>query len=136
MIATQTLIDRIDTALTTASLTATISDSLDFTAVDADSLRTTPMLWISLAREDAESNTLNHGVSQRVAVTFSLIIAAADSAALDPIRAVLQTTLVNWEPTGAMEPLQYNGGAIADLYADLIWWEDHFTTAYLLRNLT
>lgn len=136
MIATSTLITRISAALTSADLTATLSSTLDFTAVDADALRATPWLWIVLAQENADVSALNRGISQRVEATFSVIIAGVNSAAVDPIRAVLHSALIGWEPDGAMEPLHYAGGGLADLYADLLWWEDRFTTAYLLRNLT
>jgi hypothetical protein len=136
MIATQTLIDRLEHALTHSFVTATVAPLLDFDPADADALRNDPLIWISLATEDAESNTLNVGISQRVTATFSLVIAAPDAAAVDAIRALVQTTFINWEPTGAIEPLTYAGGGIADLTADLLWWEDRFTTAYHIRQLT
>lgn len=135
MIAVSSLITQIQAALTTAQLTATVSPVLDFAAIAAADVRDGPLLWVALTRENAELNALNCGVSQRVEVTFSVVFAASGSAALDPVRGCIQTALTGWTPAGAMEPMQYGGGSVADLNFDLLWWEDSFTTAYFIRTV-
>jgi predicted dehydrogenase len=48
----------------------------------------------------------------------------------------LGTPILTDREDAATARLTFEGGGIADLTADLLWWEDRFTTAYHIRQLT
>ena len=133
MIAVSTLSTHLDTALQNGYPTATLRAVADFATTDLDAIRAEPALWLHLSKETAAASPMNCGIHQRVEVIFSLIIAAADATTLDTLRAIGQSAFINWQPSGADEPVQYAGGEMGDLRGDLLWWEDRYITAYFIR---
>lgn len=136
MISTRALVTRIESALTAARSTATVSRILDFEAVLAADLRDAPMLWVVLDSETAAPNALDIGVSQQIEVQFSTIYAAIDIDALDTLRALVRSALLGWVPLsddGTATPFEHRSGEIADLAGDIIWWRENYATTYIER---
>ena len=135
MISTSSVVTRIQTVLTAAAATATVSRVLDFDSVLASEVRTSARLWVTISGEEAAENTLDIGVSQQVSVLFSVIYAAADSGTLDTLRALVRIALLGWVTSddATAGPGEFRSGEVADLAGDVIWWRDDYAMTYLAR---
>jgi hypothetical protein len=51
----------------------------------------------------------------------------------DTLCAQLQAALVNWTPTGAIQPMFYAGGKMAPYDAGVITWREDFSVDYEVR---
>lgn len=120
----------------------TVGGSIEIATARED-LRTTPAAFVLAATEASEGNTLAAGgTSQRVTVTFSVVIAVsnyqdatgkAGHDALQTIRAALMTTLLGWTPSDAVVEVEHLQGNL-QLYNDsTLWWQDTFKTEFYRR---
>lgn len=51
----------------------------------------------------------------------------------DRLCASLQAALINWEPTGALAPVIYEGGKMAPYDAGIVTWREDFSVQYEVR---
>lgn len=53
---------------------------------------------------------------------------------LDALRLSLRTALVNWAPSGVIEPLRYAGGQLAPFDGSgVVTWRDDYSTVFEMR---
>lgn len=106
-------------------------------------LAASPAAFAVEGRNTAQPSTTLSVVTQRVTVTFSVLIAVqmqADSrgqagqAAVEAARVAVRSALLGWTPDGAIEPCAYAGGLLSDFIPGLLWWQDDYTTAHLITD--
>jgi len=120
----------------------TVGGSVEI-AVAREDLRTTPAVFVLAATEGSEGNTFGTGgVSQRVTVTFSIVLAVSnyqDSTgkaghdALQAIRADLMTTLLGWTPPDMVVECEHVQGNLSVYNDSTLWWQDTFKTEFYRR---
>ncbi|MBP6544916.1 MAG: hypothetical protein KA265_20155 [Piscinibacter sp.] len=103
-----------------------------------------PAAYVVMQAESGSANALaNDRVEQRVAVRFAVVIAArnvadatglAVAAEMVALRQAVMELLLGWLPAWAIAGCEYVRGALADFNAGLMWWQDEFSTEYLLRS--
>jgi len=105
-------------------------------------LKQEPAAFVIPQTERASGNTLENGVSQRVAARFGVVIALSNlrdargekaQTELAPVRLSLFAALLGWAPDVDRDPCEYAGGKILRLSDRVLWWQDNFETAYYLR---
>lgn len=91
--------------------------------------------------EAAGANQLDCAVMQMVSVSFGIAYAVANVAdakgkaaltALEQVRQAGRDKLLGWAPEGA-DPLEYGGGALLGFKNGVVWWQDIYTTQYLIK---
>lgn len=105
---------------------------------------TVPAAYVVMQAESGAANALgNDRVEQRITVRFAVVIAArnvadatgnAVAAEIVALRRAVMELLLGWLPAWAIAGCEYVRGALADFKAGLMWWQDEFSTEYLLRS--
>ena len=133
--------------LITARLESTVSalrrvaGAADIAAAEED-LKRMPAAYVLPLRERAGENYLDNAVSQRVARAFGVLYAvrnlrdARGDAAhvhLEELRTEGRAALLGWEPDDDHEPIEFRGGRLLRLTNPILFWQDEYETAHLVR---
>lgn len=137
----QWIITRLQTQVTALKR---VAGSAEFAAA-SDDLKQTPSAFVIPASEKAApSSTGTLVVSQYNTVRFSVAVAVqnlrdarGDKAQADllALRVSILTALHGWQPHADFDPIEYSGGNLAGLNNQVLWWQDSFITAHLIRSL-
>lgn len=104
-----------------------------------------PSAYVVLAGERPALNPSVNGVAQETAVDVAVVFLVHNFRADDPdpggdqglrlARAAALGALLNWAPSNA-DPIEYAGGVrVAGIDANVIIWQDDYSTRYLLRSV-
>ena len=119
-----------------------VGGAADFSALPGVGPQAVPAAFLVLLDENAGSNQLDTGISQRVDVRFGVILAVRNlhdgvgAAAIDDLetlRRAIKNALLGWRPPGADDVCIYGGGRVLELSEQILWWQDDFVTAYYER---
>lgn len=101
-----------------------------------------PSAYVVLASEDAGENEIDAGTSQQITQRVAVVILvhnlvsaneAGGDAALRNARAAVFDALLAWAPAQC-DPVEYDSGQrLSSIDANLVIWQDDFTSQYLLR---
>ena len=137
----QWIITQLKTEVTSLKL---VGGAADFAAA-AEGVRQTPSAFVLPSSERASgSSTGTMVVSQRNIARFAIVIAVQNlrdprgekaQADLLTLRNSIMTALHGWEPNADFDQIEYNGGKLLQLNDQVLWWQDEFVTANLLRSL-
>lgn len=137
----QWIITRLQTEVTALKR---VAGSAEFAAA-SDDLKQTPAAFVIPASEKAApSSTGTMVVSQYNTVRFSVAIAVqnlrdprGENAGVDllALRNSIMTALHGWQPDADFDPIEFSGGNLAGLNNQVLWWQDSFATAHLIRSL-
>ncbi len=137
----QWIITRLQTEVTALKR---VAGSAEFAAA-SDDLKQTPAAFVIPASEKTESSgTGTLVVSQHNTVRFSVAIAVqnlrdarGENAGVDllALRNSIVTALHGWQPHADFDPIEYSGGNLAGLNNQVLWWQDSFVTAHLIRSV-
>lgn len=110
----------------------------------ADDLKQIPAAFVIAASEKAGSSTTGTlVVSQYNTVRFTVAIAAQNlrdtrgeqaQTVILPLRQAIMTALHGWQPDAEFDPIEFSGGNLIGLNNQVLWWQDSFTTAHLIRS--
>jgi hypothetical protein len=112
----------------------------------ANALAALPAAFVLPATDTAEENNfMGQLVQQKVTLRFAVLIAARNLAddegaaaveSLEPLRAAVRDALLNWRPDGADDGCEYANGSLVAFTNGTLWWQDFFTTTYIIRSAT
>lgn len=120
-----------------------VSGAADFAAAGADLKNSLPAAYVLPLAEKADASPLADAVLQRVGSRFGVVVAVSNlrdprgenaHGALEPLRQAVIAALLGWPPSDAHEPVEFAAGRILSFTDGVLWWQDEFTTAYLLRS--
>lgn len=121
-----------------------VAGSAEFAAA-AEDLKQTPTAFVIPASEKpAASGSGTLVVSQYNTVRFYVAVAVqnlrdsrGDKAQGDLIalRTAIMTALHGWQPDTSFDPIEYGGGNLVRFNNQVLWWQDNFFTAHLMRSL-
>lgn len=104
----------------------------------------TPAAYVVPLKEVAGPDEGMDATVQRVEHRFGVYLclldvrspsAAAGIADLAAVRADLLAALLGWQADAALLPVSFVGGELAQVQAGVLWWQDVFSTAYLIESL-
>lgn len=111
----------------------------------SESLKQKPAAFVLPNSERANpSTTGTMAVSQQNTVRFAVVLAVQNlrdargenaQADLLSLRTDIITALHGWEPDADFNPIEYSGGRLLQLADRVLWWQDEFVTAHLLRSV-
>jgi hypothetical protein len=111
----------------------------------AESLKQKPAAFVLPNSERASENkTGTMVVRQKNTVRFAVVIAVQNlrdargenaQADLLSLRTDIMTALHGWEPNADFNPVEFSGGRLLQLADRVLWWQDEFVTAHLLRSM-
>lgn len=103
-----------------------------------------PAAFVLPANERASDNDfMAQVVQQQVTLQFVVMIAVRNLSdregvgaveALQPVRHATRQALLNWVPEGADEGIEFQSGSMLQFSNSDLWWQDFYTTAYLIRS--
>lgn len=111
-------------------------------ATAEDDMKRAPAAFVLPIREAPGQNYLELGVSQRVVRTFGVLLASRNLrdargeeayVELESLRDQVMAAYLNWQPDTDHEPCEYAGGRLIRLSNAVLWWQDEFRTAHLVR---
>lgn len=120
-----------------------VAGAVDFASAGMDLKTNLPAAYVLPLAEKADPNQLADGVLQKVGARFGVVIAVSNlrdargeqaHSGLDPLRSAVIAALLGWAPSDAHDPVEFVSGRILNFADGVLWWQDEFTTAYLLRN--
>ena len=134
------IITRLDTTATTLDLVAGTMDLA--TVVNAPKRK--PAGYVIPLSETAGPNTLGSGAtSQEVVEHFGVLLAVSNlrdargeqaNADLETVRLDVRAALLGWAPASTHDPIIFTGGRVMQINQQVIWWQDEFSTARLIRS--
>lgn len=139
----QWVIDKLDADV--ASLRK-VAGAADF-AVAYDDLKpaTMPAAYVLPASEAAgRSTTGTQVVSQQNRARFAVVVAVTNlrdargakaQVDLRTLRIAVMTALLGWTPEASFDPVEFAGGRLLKLTNSVLFWQDEFSTAHLLRSV-
>lgn len=111
----------------------------------AESLKQKPAAFVLPNSERASGSTTGTmAVSQQNIVRFTVVIAVQNlrdargenaQADLRTIRMAIATALHGWQPDSEFDPIQYGSGKLLQLTDQVVWYQDEYLTAHLLRSV-
>lgn len=111
----------------------------------AESLKQKPAAFALPNSERASGSiTGTMVVSQENTVRFAVVIAVQNlrdargekaQADLRTVRMAIATALHGWQPDSEFDPIQYGSGKLLRLTDQVVWYQDEFLTAHLLRSV-
>lgn len=111
----------------------------------ADSVIQKPAAFVLANSERASENkTGTMAVMQKNSVRFAVVIAVqnlrdkrGEQAQVDLVssRNSIVAALHGWQPDADFDPIEYGGGKLLQLSDQVLWWQDEFLTAHLLRSV-
>ncbi|MXS82273.1 phage tail terminator protein [Nitrosomonas oligotropha] len=123
-----------------------VGGAADFDAA-AESLKQKPAAFVLPNSERAnQSTTGTMAVSQENTVRFAVVLAVQNlrdargenaQADLLSLRTDIMSALLGWEPDedADFKPIEFSGGRLLQLADRVLWWQDEFVTAHLLRSV-
>lgn len=122
-----------------------VGDSIDLAQALTTLQFESPSAYVVLAGERPALNPSVNGVAQETAVDVAVVFLVHNFRADDPepggdeglrlARAAALGALLNWAPSNA-DPIEYAGGArVAGIDANVLIWQDDYSTRYLLRSV-
>lgn len=110
-----------------------------------DSVIQKPAAFVLANSERASGSTTGTmAVNQQNTVRFAVLIAVQNlrdrrgekaQADLLSLRGSIMTALHGWQPDADFDPIEYGGGKLLQLSDQVLWWQDEFVTAHLLRSV-
>lgn len=104
-----------------------------------------PAAFILPAAEAAEpSPFMDQLVQQQVGAEFSVLVAARNLAddegaaaveALEPVRVAIRAALLGWPPTDEHDSCEFRAGELVAFDNGVLWWQDRYSTAFLIRSV-
>jgi len=120
-----------------------VGGAYDYEAA-ASVLKNFPAAFVLPAAESASDNPfMDQLVEQRVSAECVVLIAVrnlsdavAEAAAqsLEPVRLAIREALLGWVPEGAEDNVEFVQGAMLVFANGVLWWQDFYRTAYLIRS--
>jgi hypothetical protein len=111
----------------------------------ANALKQIPAAYvIPNSERSGGSRTGTMVVSQQNTVRFAVVMATknlrdarGDQAQADllSLREEIMTALHGWQPDAEFDPIEYGGGRLMQLTDQVLWWQDEFLTAHLIRSM-
>jgi hypothetical protein len=122
-----------------------VGDSIDLAQALVTLQFESPSAYVVLAGERPNPNPSVNGVAQETGIDVAVVFLVHNFRADDPdpggdaglrlARASALGALLNWAPADA-DPVEYAGGTrIAGIDANVLIWQDDYTTRYLLRSV-
>jgi hypothetical protein len=110
----------------------------------AGALTTLPAAFVLPTKESAaESAFMDQLVEQLVNAEFVVVVAvrnltddegAAAVESLEPVRTAVRDALLGWQPAANAHGCEYASGEIFEFGNGVLWWQDTYRTAYLIRS--
>lgn len=110
----------------------------------AAGLAALPAAFVLPAKETAEESPfMDQTVQQLVAVEFVVLVAArnltddegaAAIESLETVRKAIRSALLNWAPDTISHGCEFLSGEILAFENGVLWWQDTYRTAYLIRS--
>lgn len=110
-----------------------------------DSVIQKPAAFVLANSERASGSTTGTmAVNQQNTVRFAVLIAVQNlrdkrgekaQADLLSLREEIITALHGWQPDADFDPIEYGSGKLLQLSDQVLWWQDEFVTAHLLRSV-
>ncbi|MDE2388927.1 MAG: hypothetical protein KGN35_07595 [Betaproteobacteria bacterium] len=135
------IVTRLKTEVTALKL---VGGAADLSAA-TDSVIQKPAAFVLPNSERASaSRTGTMLVSQENTVRFAVVIAVqnlrdkrGEQAQTDLVglRNSIVAALHGWNPDADFNPIEYGGGKLLQLTDQVLWWQDEFLTAHLLRSV-
>lgn len=110
----------------------------------ANGLTALPAAFVLPSKDAAEPSPYADGIVQQVVRSeFSVLIAvrnlsddegAAALGSLEDARVAVRTALLAWPPDSDSFGCEYVGGQIVVFENGVLWWEDNYTTATVIRS--
>jgi len=127
--------------LSGADLGLTVKGSADLVKAQADQLRDS--VFVMALDESAANNSLMTGVRQQVTLGIGVIIALGNrrdrrgQGAQDEIndrREDVRRLLLGWQPDSADDVMTYRGGRLLNIQDAVVWWQDEYSTQYMITG--
>ena len=121
-----------------------ISGAAELAKAEADLKQTPSAFVIELSDRASENKTGTMVVSQNNTARFAVIIATKNlrdfrgqhaKTDLRTIRADIIEALLGWQPDADFDPIEKREGRLMKMTNAVLWWQDEFATAHLIRNV-
>jgi len=127
--------------LSGADLGLAVKGSADLAKAQADQLRDS--VFVMALDESAANNSLITGVRQQVTLGIGVIIALGNrrdrrgQGAQDEINSLredVRRMLLGWQPDSADDVMTYRGGQLLNIQDAVVWWQDEYSTQYMITG--
>lgn len=135
------------TTLTTSpDLSKSVAGIIELEEAQGATRLETPYAYIFMLGEQSAPNESISVISQRVTVTFAVVIAVAnttnplhmkgagDANPLAAVRNPVLNAMLDWQFDTGYDPVTYKGGRLVLVKNRVLWWQDEFESAYYLRK--
>lgn len=121
-----------------------VSGAADLAKAEADLKQTPSAFVIELSDRASENRTGTMTVSQNNTARFAVITATKNlrdfrgqhaKTDLRTIRADIIEALHGWQPNTEFGPIEKRDGRLMKMTNAVLWWQDEFVTAHLLRSV-
>jgi len=128
-------------ARTMATFEGRIAGAAEFAVIEPDAKLTMPCAYVILLDDAAEKNNSENGYSQLIQDSFAVIVLLSNEedeigkssiAHIHPVRKVLNSALLLWNPDADHGPIEYNGGQLLSIDRARLYYQFEYSTDTLL----
>jgi hypothetical protein len=131
---------------TVSVLTNHVAGSVELEDAIANTKFNAPAAFVLVLGESAAPNELVNRISQRVTLTFGVILAVPNGInTIAPSSAVVKNKLpiyrtpvmdamLGWQAGPDYDPAEYLRGKLVSVQGKVLWWQDEYKTEFYIRK--